>query len=431
MQYLMVNIFFACYRLAWRLGAALVRRNSRMALGWSERILEGNVGGPYDLWIQSASGGESMLTNMVIEHLAKHLSSNLHILVTSGTKQGIDSLEKGMKQLAATTPYSITVRYFPLDAPPVMERAFEIFRPQLAIVVETELWPGFLVSAKKQNIPVWVINGRMSERSFSSYQYFSWFFHHFGPDRVWAISTQDAERFARVVGDGKTEIMNNIKFDRIMPRTESPADNKMKAILLPQAPFVLLGSVRREEEEKILAAITLLFSHRKDIIVGLFPKHIERADEWLRLLESQGLSAKKRSGIIGEQKAGTVIVWDVFGELAGAYALASATFVGGSLLNLGGQNFLEPLVFGLRPVIGPYWKNFAWVGREIIQAGLVREVPDEKALAAVLLKDLETTGDRMAIIDQVQTFFTPRQGGTKLVADKIARALMTTTERIR
>ena len=124
------------------------------------------------------------------------------------------------------------------------------------------------------------------------------------------------------------------------------------------------------------------------------------------------------------QPPGTVIVWDVYGELAGAYGLAATTFVGGSLVNLGGQNFLEPLVFGLRPIIGPYWKNFAWVGREIIDSGLVHEVEDENQLVSALLRSLESRDDRDEVITRVQNFFEPRKGGTHQVCLAIIDKLL-------
>jgi len=110
-------------------------------------------------------------------------------------------------------------------------------------------------------------------------------------------------------------------------------------------------------------------------------------------------------------------------DAAGAYALAEAAFVGGSLENLGGQNFLEPLVFGLKPIIGPYWKNFAWVGREIIDCGLVEEVADEKELVTALLKATDTVLSQDAVIKEVQAFLEPRKGGTHQVCQQIIDTL--------
>ncbi len=377
--------------------------------------------GPFDLWIQAASGGESLLTGMVLDSLAPFFPKNskYRILVTSGTKQGIESLNKCCANQSAGSIFDITVAYFPFDAPYLMEEAFDLFAPKLAIIVETELWPGFLIKAKMKNIPVLLINGRMSEKSFGSYKFFAKFFKKFGPEKVLAISQIDGQRFSRLVGPDKVNLINNIKFDRIEPRKDISKQNSI-ADLLPDAnSFVLLGSIRREEEKKIFNTIINLLQARPDICIGLFPKHIERADEWLRLLAIENIPAIKRSSLTCRQPCGSVIVWDIFGELAGAYELADAVFVGGSLENLGGQNFLEPLVFGVRPIIGPYWKNFAWVGQEIVDCGLVQEVADENELVTGLLTALDTDISRNLVIKQVQDFLEPRKGGTRQVCRQI------------
>ena len=312
----------------------------------------------------------------------------------------------------------VSIAYFPFDAPHLMQKAFARFAPRLAVIVETELWPGFLVCAHRNKVPVFLINGRMSEKSYNSYRHFRGFFKRYGPEKIWAISPLDGERFARIVGPERVFLMHNIKFDRIEP--ENHSGTAPIALFLPATvPFVLLGSIRREEEQIILETITATLAHRSDIIIGLFPKHIERADHWLDLLRAAETSAIKRSQIDARILPGTVIVWDVFGELAGAYALAAATFVGGSLVNLGGQNFLEPLVFGLKPIIGPYWRDFSWVGREIVTSGLVREVADATELPDALLAAIDGYGSRAEVIEEVRRFFRSRQGGTEQISRQL------------
>ncbi len=366
-----------------------------------------------------------MLTGMVLEKLDTLLPKNkiLRILVTSGTKQGIDSLLKARKNQLSSSVLDITVAYFPFDAPHLMEKAFARFSPKLAVIVETELWPAFLITAKRQNIPVLLINGRMSVKSFGSYKYFSNFFKKYGPEKVLAISSADGERFSQIVGPDKVSVINNIKFDRIEPQCNVPELNPIAEILPEGRPFVLLGSIRSREEEKILKTVVKTLAARPDITIGIFPKHIERANQWILLLTKKGITAVKRSECHIRQSPGTVIVWDVFGELAGAYALAGAAFVGGSLENLGGQNFLEPLVFGLKPIIGPNWKNFAWVGREILASGLVQEVADENELVISLLTAIDADVAKDQVIKQVQEFFLPRKGGTQQVCQQIIDTL--------
>ncbi len=411
------------YSLAWSVALPFLRRSPRVSLGWEQRILRETPAGPFDIWIQAASGGESLLSCMVLERLAAEAQGKLRVLATSGTKQGIDSLLKGCGRFHADGCLDFTVSYFPFDAPRIMEQAFARFAPRLTVIVETELWPGFLVTAQRRGVPVFLVNGRMSEKSFRSYRHFSRFFHAYGPERVWAISPQDGDRFGRVVGPEKVSLMNNIKFDRIEPQAVPPAPSPVAGLLADSAPFVLLGSIRREEEEKVLKAVSATLSARPDVIIGLFPKHIERADHWLALLQGVGIPAVKRSEASGRSRPGTVIVWDVFGELAGAYALATAAFVGGSLLELGGQNFLEPLVFGLKPIIGPYWKNFAWVGRDIVDVGLVQEVADEREMTKALLAGIDLPCSRGEVLDRVRTFFAPKKGGTEMVCRQIINKL--------
>jgi 3-deoxy-D-manno-octulosonic-acid transferase len=417
----LIKLLLPLYNLAWIAAMVFLHRSPRVSLGWEQRTLRQAPRGPFDIWIQAASGGESLLTNMVLENLAATLprTKKVRILVTSGTKQGIDSLEKGQSLRPPNDNLDIAIAYFPFDAPQVMAQAFVLFSPKLAVIVETELWPGFLISARRNGVPVFLINGRMAEKSYRSYRHFRGFFKKYGPEKVWAISPLDGERFARIIGPERVSLMNNIKFDRIEAKSEFPTNTAI-ADLLPEAgPFVLLGSIRREEEEKILKAIIATLSHRSDIIIGLFPKHIERADPWLTLLQNAKIAAVKRSQATARSRPGTVIVWDVFGELAGAYALAAAAFVGGSLINLGGQNFLEPLVFGLKPIIGPYWQNFAWVGRDIVTSGLVREVADENELAAALATAIDGGDSRAKVIEQVRSFLLPRKGGTAQVCRQI------------
>jgi len=416
----LINLLFPLYNLAWSVAMPLLRRSRRVSLGWAQRTLREAPDGPFDIWIQAASGGEALLTNMVLASLAATLppQEKLRILATSGTNEGIDSLQKGRDMLSPGGNLEVSIAYFPFDAPHLMQKAFARFAPRLAVIVETELWPGFLVCAHRNKVPVFLINGRMSEKSYNSYRHFRGFFKRYGPEKIWAISPLDGERFARIVGPERVFLMHNIKFDRIEP--ENHSGTAPIALFLPATvPFVLLGSIRREEEQIILETITATLAHRSDIIIGLFPKHIERADHWLDLLRAAETSAIKRSQIDARILPGTVIVWDVFGELAGAYALAAATFVGGSLVNLGGQNFLEPLVFGLKPIIGPYWRDFSWVGREIVTSGLVREVADATELPDALLAAIDGYGSRAEVIEEVRRFFRSRQGGTEQISRQL------------
>ena len=383
--------------------------------------------GPFDLWIQASSGGEALLTNMILKELSTSVpqGQKLKILATSGTSQGIDTLIKGQKEVELSPMLKVDICFFPFDAPFLMKKAFQRFSPAMAIVIETELWPGFLIAAQKNNVPVIIVNGRMTEKSYHSYKYAHSFFKKYGPEKVLAISADDRDRFAQLIGDHKTTLMNNIKFDRLTEQDSYPVPPPISEIVAGKSPLVIFGSIRREEEQKVLYTIAKIHTEKPEVTIGIFPKHIERADAWQRLLEQKGIASVKRSMASGYQPSGSVIVWDNFGELSGAYTIAKAAFVGGSLVNLGGQNFLEPLISGLRPSIGPYWKNFSWVGNEIFSTRLVNQVQNEQELAEQLLSALNRQEDRNNIIKEAQAFFAPKKGGTLQACSAITEKLKT------
>jgi 3-deoxy-D-manno-octulosonic-acid transferase len=144
------------------------------------------------------------------------------------------------------------------------------------------------------------------------------------------------------------------------------------------------------------------------------------------MLGQTGIGYTLRSKTERQISAGNVILWDTFGELLPAYRLAESAFVGGSLAPLGGQNFLEALVSGVIPIIGPWWDNFAWVGQEIIESGLLRVTGDWKQVAELLLKDLAGPPSRKDVINAALQFIEARRGGTEEACRRIVAGLENT-----
>ena len=149
------------------------------------------------------------------------------------------------------------------------------------------------------------------------------------------------------------------------------------------------------------------------VVIGLFPRHMHRVDFWKKTLLSENIPWKLRSKMNQPLKDGGVIVWDTMGELSYAYGIANAAFVGGSLAPVGGQNFLEPLTCGLKPVIGPHWSNFYWVGKKIIDARLVFQVNSWQDVSQFLHDQTVLSFDREQIRRSVTNYIQTRQGGTK------------------
>jgi 3-deoxy-D-manno-octulosonic-acid transferase len=305
-----------------------------------------------------------------------------------------------------------------------MQQAVNQTRPIVTVFLEAEIWPGLLRALKNSGCRTLLINGRITAKSLKRYLRWPSIWRALRPDKILAISPVDADRFSRLFGANGIEIMPNIKFDRIVPATVSARDEHMiRAILPPGLPFVVFASIRQAEEppvEKMLAAV---MRRRPEAVVGLFPRHVQRLQFWQTRFNRTGVPWALRSTITAPVTAGSVILWDTFGELPLAYPLAAAAFVGGSLAPLGGQNFLEALVSGIVPIIGPWWENFAWVGREIVDAGLLKVAPNWQQAAALILEGLAAAPPRAEVIEKALEFVKARQGGTAQACRHIAACL--------
>ncbi|MFO8112485.1 MAG: glycosyltransferase N-terminal domain-containing protein [Desulfosalsimonadaceae bacterium] len=416
---------FQVYEKGWALAMPLLRLSRRLQDGFAHRKLETSL--PYaDLWIQAASGGEAYLAWTLLEHL--RTTAPLRVLVTTNTRQGMDIIGKAAAALARINPaLTLFPAWFPFDRPSTMAAAVSQVNPKLAVLLESEMWPGFMHALKSRKCPVLIINGRMTKKSMSAYRRFPGTCKALRPDRILAISREDAHRFETVFGQGTAGVMNNIKFDSLaVDLSDKNCENPtgFMAHLIPAgARFLVLGSIRREEEANIAQIIQKTNRARPDVITGLFPRHLERVEHWKKALSGLGLRWRLRSGIEKPVQGGDIILWDVFGELAGAYAAADAVFVGGSLAPLGGQNFLEPLACGTVPVIGPSHENFSWVGEEIFRSGLVIKTRDSDEAADAIIRQLKDPLPHPEIASKAMAYITARQGGARRACEVIEKIL--------
>ncbi len=388
-----------------------LRLNHRLAEGYQQRCLKKMLPAA-DIWIQAASVGESYLALEIIKTLK--VTRAVKILVTSNTSQGIDILNRALADRGKTKEgIHISVGYFPFDKPALMRKAVAAIRPAAMVLLETEIWPGLLRALKLHNCKTIIINGRITDRSLKRYLLWPSIWTKLRPDRVLAISPADADRFKQLFGPDGIETMPNIKFDRVASvATSADNQNTIENLVPGSLTFAVLASVRRQEEPLIKQIIDEIFRSRPETVIGLFPRHLHRIQSWQETLNQAGIRWSLRSEARTPATAGTVILWDSFGELLPAYELCKSAFVGGSLAPLGGQNFLEALICGTRPVIGPSWENFIWVGAEIIEAGLLRVAGNWQEVVALLLKDMESSPPRDEIIKRSLEYIKERQGGT-------------------
>jgi 3-deoxy-D-manno-octulosonic-acid transferase len=444
----------AAYGGAWRLALPALAASARLREGWAARRAPRDWAAPCDVWVQAASGGEAYLAwelfKAAAAATAPHAGNGapspnvpggaqapadgaaaprkITFLATSCTSQGLSVLEKAASWCRDNAPHvAVRTAFFPFDAPGWMRRALDQAAPRAVVLLETEIWPGLLAACAEKSVPALVLNGRMNARSLAGYLALRPFLRRVAPARVLAISEADAARFDLLFGAATAEPMPNMKFDRFASAPEIPFDaNPVAKVVEPGASFVVFGSVREEEESDVRAALKALLAERPKTVIGLFPRHMHRVAAWKGHLKADGLHAVPRSragGPRGPVEPGTVVLWDSFGELGAAYGLARAAFVGGSLKPLGGQNFLEPLAQGVEPFIGPYWSNFAWVGREIVESGLVREVRSADELAAELAKTLKRPTPPAKVKARAAAYMDAHRGGAARAWAALARLL--------
>lgn len=421
-----VRLALACYGLAWRVALPALRRNKRLAEGWEQRTLKAGPLPKADLWIQAASGGEAYLAWELLRRLPDVLpqdsqSRRPRILVTTFTAQGLGVLRQAAQLLAERI--ELLPAWFPFDLPGRMEEALAAVSPRAVVLLETELWPGLLAACRRQGVDALVLNARMTEKSRKGYAHMPGFWKALSPRRVMAVSPDDAGRFAELFPPAAVSVMPNIKFDRL-DFSAAPQARDLGQ-LLPEgkaAPFVVLGSVRKQEEAEALQIVKGLLARVPGVVVGLFPRHMERVPAWAEALSKAGVPFSRRSAEAAATP-GSVILWDAFGELGAAFGLARTCFLGGSLAELGGQNFLEPLAHGVIPVIGPSWSNFAWVGAEIFDAGLARREKHWQGVLSSLAELALNPPPRAAVLQEAERYAKSRRGGALAACQAVAEYL--------
>ena len=417
------KIAFWLYNVVWALAIPALRLNRRLAEGFEQRTFQHRAPCPADLWIQAASAGESYLAWALLKNLRP--ARPVSVIATSNTSQGMQILERAIDDI---TPNDRGVRacaaYFPFDRPSIMETVVSNICPRTMVLLESEMWPGLLAALKKYGCKTLIINGRITTKSLTRYLAWPSLWHALRPDRILAVSEDDAKRFAILFGNEHVDVMPNMKFDRLSCAEPVPdTRNSLETILRPGTSFIVLGSVRREEEPFVEKIILDIHSRQPKTVIGLFPRHMHRIQYWEKALDGLAIPWILRSRTTNPVPGGTVILWNTFGELTQAYGLSKAAFVGGSLVPLGGQNFLEALTCGVVPVIGPSWENFAWVGREIVYEGLIRNAADWKEVVDVLLEDIENSPSHEQVREAAFKYVKDRQGGTMRACRLIAEFL--------
>lgn len=326
------------------------------------------------VWMHGASIGEALSLVGLIEGM---IARGCSVLVTTGTRSAADLLSKRL-------PAGAVHQYMPLDAPRWVERFLAHWQPDLAIVAESEIWPNTIVSLHRRGIPLVLVNGRMSERSFKAWTR--------SPHTARALlsriavclvqTREDGERFARL-GAPRISVVGNLKYDSAVP----PADAQQLAYLgdmIGDRPVWVAASTHPGEDEVVARVHARLKDRFPRLLTVIVPRHPRRGEEVVQAAAAAGLRVARRAKGGRPLPSVDLYVADTVGELGLFYRLCPLVFVGGSLARHGGQNPIEPARLGAAILYGPHVRNFAQVYGALDRAGGARIVRDGQELTAAI-----------------------------------------------
>ena len=326
------------------------------------------------LWIHAVSVGETAASAPLVAELQR-LYPDAQIVMTTMTPTGSDRVRMLFGE-------SVIHVYIPYDLPGACNRFLDKYRPSLLILMETELWPNLVHSCHHRGVKLLLANGRLSEKSAAGYGRFATFTRGLLQkiDSIAAQAAPDAQRFIDLgANPEQVEITGSLKFLVDVNRQEKQA--YFCAIENTARPVLVAASTREGEEEKVLVAFKQCLAEIPSLLLVLIPRHPERFAKASRLSEEQGLRTVKRSDGGKVELETHVVIGDSMGEMFDYYNVATIAFVGGSLVDTGCQNVLEPAALGIPILVGPSQYNFATICKQLEQSGALKTVQNELELA--------------------------------------------------
>jgi 3-deoxy-D-manno-octulosonic-acid transferase len=417
-----------------------LRERLGLSLGALDRLPADHKGA---IWIHAVSVGE-LLSSIALAKRLKEAYPYRPLVVSTTTITG-QSLARERLQFADA------VFYFPLDWAFSVRRVLRAVRPAIVVVLETEIWPNFLREAKRQNVPVLFVSGRISDQSFARYERylakFGFFLRPFlrsalGKASAFLMqSEKDAERI-RALGapPEHVSVSGNLKYDMELPDA-TPLSSWLEAEARRQgrSPIVVAGSVVATEEPLALIAFGVVQGEHPNALLVLAPRKPERFEAAAEFIQESRRKFIRRSQLaLANHAPGaaastngtisrdiTVILLDSIGELASLYRLADGAFVGGSLVPSGGHNILEPAAFGKIPVFGPSMENFSEIASRFVAADAAIQVESPEDAGVAWIELLRNPERRRKMGENAKRLIDGSRGATDRVLAEISKFLGT------
>jgi 3-deoxy-D-manno-octulosonic-acid transferase len=341
------------------------------------------------VWIHGASVGEILAAAGLIERLR---ALNLRILITSGTVTSADIVTKRF-------PPDVIHQYVPYDSPRYVARFLDHWQPSLALFIESDLWPNLIMAGASRRLPMVLINGRMSHRSFPRWRRFSntieALLGRF--DVCLAQSDTDAERFA-ALGSRNVVTTGNLKLDVQAPPADNARLERLMAVTRGR-PVIVAASTHAGEEEILLETHRELAGYFSGLLTVIVPRHPNRGEAIAGMIAASGLHVARRSHEDLPTATTDIYVADTMGELGLFYRLAPIVFMGGSLVEHGGQNPIEAIKLGAAIVHGPHVFNFTDVYDALDAAGGAKQADSRETLVQQLGQWLANPAARLVSVE--------------------------------
>jgi 3-deoxy-D-manno-octulosonic-acid transferase len=396
---------WAALYLIWR-----ARRQPAYLRHWGERL---GFFGPRPtqpvIWIHAVSVGETRAAQPLVAALRLKYPDHC-IVVTHMTPTGRET---------STALFGNTVdrRYLPYDTPWAVARFLDHFHPAFGVVMETELWPNLVAGCHHRAIPLVLVNARLSERSARRYARFPDLAHEaLNTLAGIAAQSEDDARRLRELGAAEVAVFGNLKFD-IQPPAAQVALGKTFRARIGDRPVFLCASTREGEEALILD----VWPKQQRALLVIVPRHPQRFEAVAALIGTRGLKFQRRSDNAVVSPDTDVWLGDSMGEMFAYYTASDVAFVGGSLLDFGSQNLIEPCSVGTPVLIGPSTFNFAEAARAAVEARAALRIADTKQLVDEALALLDDPGRRAAMADFGRAFAERHRGATERTMALIER----------
>jgi 3-deoxy-D-manno-octulosonic-acid transferase len=404
-----------------------MRRRGNWKSGFAQRfakydaLLKTQLTNRHTLWIHAVSVGEVNIATQLIKALETR-APGLTVVVSTTTSTGMGELRKKL-------PVHIPKFYYPIDRSAYASRALRVINPEAIILIEAEIWPNFLSKAAERRIPTFLVNARLSEKSYRGYRRASFLFREiFGNfTGVGAQNEADAQRLINLgCRPEAVQVVGNLKFDaaQIAERGAISVDLLYKQIGVPEDALVIVAGSTHDGEEALLADIYLRLKKRfPKLFLTLVPRHFERCREVGAALEQRKLRFAYRTEVSNSTKAAPggfdALIVNTTGELRHFYKTATVIFVGKSLTAEGGQNPIEPGALGKAMVFGPNMQNFEAIAATFVKARGARQEPNAAAVEAALAELLSSPEQRAELGRNALQVVSENQGSIDRTLDMI------------